>query len=74
MTELISSSRQYRVNRDMARIQDRCYYWCMILNDLNPNKTEALVISRYRTVNPLMVTWSCLGFPFALVQTSTSFA
>ena len=36
-------------NRDLARIQEWCNDWCMILN---PNKTKALVISRSRTVNP----------------------
>ena len=36
-------------NRDLARIQECCNDWCMILN---PNKTKALVISRSRTVNP----------------------
>ena len=37
------------LNRDLARIQEWCYHWCMILN---PNKTKTLVVSRYRTVNP----------------------
>ena len=37
-------------NRDLARIQEWCNNWCMILN---PNKTKALVVSRSRTVNPL---------------------
>ena len=27
------------LKRDLARIQERCNYWCMILN---PNKTKAL--------------------------------
>ena len=33
----------------MARIQEWCNHWCIILN---PNKTKALVVSRSRTVNP----------------------
>ena len=37
-------------NGDLARIQEWCNNWCMILN---PNKTKALVVSRSRTVNPL---------------------
>ena len=37
------------LNRDLARIQEWCNHWCMILN---PNKTKALVVSRYRTVSP----------------------
>ena len=37
------------LNRDMARIEEWCNHWCMILN---PNKTMALVVSRSRTVNP----------------------
>ena len=36
-------------NRDLARIQEWCHHWCMILN---PNKTKALVVSISRTVNP----------------------
>ena len=38
------------LNRDLARIQELCNHWYMILN---PNKTKALMVSRYRTVNPL---------------------
>ena len=37
------------LNRDLARIQEWCNRWCMILN---PNKSKALVVSRSRTVNP----------------------
>ena len=37
------------LNRDLARIQKWCNYWCLIQN---PNKTKALVISRSRTVSP----------------------
>ena len=37
------------LNRDLARIQKWCNHWCMILN---PNKTKAFEVSRYRTVNP----------------------
>ena len=37
------------LNRDLARIQERCKHWCLILN---PNKTKALVVSRSRTVSP----------------------
>ena len=59
------------LNKGLARIQEWCNHWCMILN---PSKTKALVISRSRTVNPPMVTWSCLGFSFALVPTSIFFA
>ena len=63
------------LNRDLARIREWCSHWCMILN---PNKTQALVVSRYwdspsDLITPLsMVTWSCLGFPNALIRTSTS--
>ena len=37
------------INRDLARIQEWCNHWYMILN---PAKTKALVVSRYRAVNP----------------------
>ena len=37
------------LNWDLAKIQEWCNHWCMILN---PNKTKALVVSRSRTVNP----------------------
>ena len=37
------------LNRDLARIQEWCNHWCMILNHY---KTEALVVSRSRTVSP----------------------
>ena len=37
------------LNRDLASIQEWCNHWCMILN---PKKTKALVVSRFRTVNP----------------------
>ena len=37
------------INRDLARIQQWCNHWYMILNN---NKTKALVFSRSRTVNP----------------------
>ena len=37
------------INRDLARIQERCNHWCMILN---PDKIKALVVSGYRTVSP----------------------
>ena len=36
------------VNRDLARIQEWCIHWCMILI---PTKTKALVVSRSRTAN-----------------------
>ena len=36
------------LNRDLARIQDWCNHWCMILN---PNQTKSLVINRSGTVN-----------------------
>ena len=36
-------------NRDLARIQEWCNNWCMILNS---NKTKAIVVSSSRTVNP----------------------
>ena len=46
------------LNRDLARIQELSNHWRMILN---PNKTKALVVSRYRTVNPpysdLVLSW-----------------
>ena len=37
------------LNRDLARIREYCNHWCIILN---LNKTKALVVSRFRTVNP----------------------
>ena len=37
------------LNRDLARIQEWCNHWCMILN---PKKTKAFVVSRSRTVSP----------------------
>ena len=37
------------LNRDLARIQEWCNHWCMILD---PNKTMSLVVSRSRTVSP----------------------
>ena len=37
------------INRDLAKIQEWCNYWCIIMN---PNKTKALVVSRSRTVHP----------------------
>ena len=37
------------LNRDLAKIQEKCNHWCLILN---PNKTKALMVSRSRTVNP----------------------
>ena len=36
------------LNRDLARIQEWCNNWCMIMN---PNKTKAVVVSRSRTVS-----------------------
>ena len=36
--------------RDLARIQEWCNDWCIILN---PNKTMSLVVSRSWTINPL---------------------
>ena len=37
------------LNRDVDTIHEWCNHWCMLLN---PNKTDVLVISRSRTVNP----------------------
>ena len=37
------------LNRDLARIQERCNHCCMILN---PSKTNASVVSRSRNVSP----------------------
>ena len=37
------------LNRDLARIQEWCNHWWMILN---PDKTKASVVSRSRTVDP----------------------
>ena len=37
------------LNKDLARIQEWCNHWCMILN---PNKTKDLVVSRSMIVNP----------------------
>ena len=37
------------LNRDLARVQEWCTHWCMLLN---PNKTQAFVVSRSRSVNP----------------------
>ena len=34
------------LNRDLAKIQELCNHWCMIMN---PYKTKALVVSRSRT-------------------------
>ena len=46
------------LNCDLARIQEWCSHWGMIMN---PNKTKALVVSRSRTVNPprgdLVLSW-----------------
>ena len=36
-------------NRDLARIQEWCNHWCMIVS---PNKTKSLVVSRSRIVSP----------------------
>ena len=49
------------LNRELARIQEWCYHWCIILN---PSKTKALIVSRFRTNDPShpMVAWSCLRF------------
>ena len=57
------------LNRDLARIQEWCNCWHMMLNH---NKTNALVVSRSRTVNPPQVTWSYLGFISELIATSIS--
>ena len=37
------------LNRELARIQEWCNHWCIILNS---NKIKVLVVSRSRTVNP----------------------
>ena len=37
------------LNRNLARIQEWCNHWCIILN---PYKTYHLIVSRLRTVNP----------------------
>ena len=37
------------LNRDLARIQEWCNHWYMILN---PDKTKALVVRRSKTVSP----------------------
>ena len=37
------------LNSYLSRIQEWCNYWCMTLN---PNKTKALVVSRFKTVSP----------------------
>ena len=37
------------LNRDLARIQEWCNYWWMIVN---PYKSKALVVSRSKIVNP----------------------
>ena len=37
------------LNMDLARFQEWCNHWCMILN---PNKSKALVVSRSWTVSP----------------------
>ena len=37
------------LNRELARIQEWCNHWFMILN---PNKTKVLVVSRSRTMSP----------------------
>ena len=56
------------LNRDLARIQKWCNHWCMTLNH---SKTTALWLVDPGLWTLPMVTWSCLGFPFALVPTST---
>ena len=52
------------LNTDLSRIQESCNHWWRIPK---PNKTKEIVVSRSKTGHPPMVTWSCLGFPFALV-------
>ena len=37
--------------RDLAKIQEWCNHWCMILNRY---KTKALVVSRSSSVNPFL--------------------
>ena len=60
------------LNRDLARIQGWCNHWCMILN---PTKIKALAVSRSIGLSTLpRLTWSCLGFSFALVPTLTFLA
>ena len=57
------------LNRDLARIQEWCNHWCLILN---PNKTKALVVIRSGTMSHGEL--ACLGFLSELVPTSTSLA
>ena len=59
------------LNKVLARIQEWCNHWCMILN---PNKTKALVVSRSRTVNVPRRDLVLSGASFALVPTSTFLA
>ena len=60
------------LNMYLARIQECCNLWWMILNLY---KTKALVVSIDPSLSTLsMVAWSCLGFPFAQVPISTFLA
>ena len=55
------------LNKDLARILEWYNHWCLILN---PNKTKSFVVIVYPGLSTIpMVTWTCLGFPFALVPT-----
>ena len=46
------------LSRDLAKIQQWCYHWCITLN---PNETKSLVVCRPRTVSPprvdLVLSW-----------------
>ena len=55
------------LNMVLARIQEWCNHWCIILNS---NKTKAFVVGYPGLWTLPMVTWFCLGFPFVLVPTS----
>ena len=46
------------LNGDLARIQEWCNHWCKILN---PNKTNAFVVSRSGTVTLPMVAFFLSG-------------
>ena len=59
------------LTRDLARIQEWCNHWCIILNS---DKTKALVVSMSKTVNHPHSDLVLTGVSNSLVKTSTSLA
>ena len=60
------------LNRDLARIQEWCNHWCLILT---PYKTKVLLVSRSSTLKSPHGDLVMSGvFSFSLVPTSTSLA